>query len=231
MGEGDNGPRVKVLRNGPYVVSGGVPLIKATIVPGPDGDPAEWSESEPLPTHDRYTLCRCGHSSNKPYCDGSHFEAGFDGTETASREAYLEQAVLLEGPGVDVTDAVDLCSEARFCVACDTLWRSVERTDDPRVREQVIRQSCLCPSGRYTAWDKETGQPYEMELEPSIGFVEDPALSVSGGLWVRGGIPVESADGSVYETRNRVTLCRCGESKNKPFCDGTHCVIGFSDGL
>lgn len=226
-----SGPRIKVLRNGPYVVSGGVPLMKATIVTGPEGDPDQWLEGDPVPTQERYSLCRCGRSSNKPFCDGSHFEAGFDGTETASREPYLEQAVLLEGPGVDVTDAAALCAEARFCVACDTLWRSVEHTDDPAVADQVIRQSCLCPSGRYTAWDKETHQPYEMELAPSIGFVEDPALAVSGGLWVRGGIPIESADGFEYETRNRVTLCRCGESKNKPFCDGTHCEIGFTDGL
>lgn len=222
---------IRILKNGPYAVSGGVPLGKATIVAGPEGDPVEWAEGEPLPTRSAYTLCRCGHSSNKPFCDGSHFEAGFDGTETASRQAYLEQAVVLEGPGTDVTDAKPLCAEARFCVANGTLWHSVERTDDPAIAEQVTRQACLCPSGRYTAWDKVTHQPVEMELEPSIALVEDPGPGVSGGLWVRGGIPVESADGFVYETRNRVTLCRCGESKNKPFCDGTHCEIGFQDGL
>ena len=124
MGEEDNGPRIKVLKNGPYVVSGGVPLTRVTITSGPDGDPAEWSESQPLPTQDRYTLCRCGRSSNKPFCDGSHFEVGFDGTETASREPYLERAVLLAGPGVDVTDTQDLCAEARVSVACGTWWRS-----------------------------------------------------------------------------------------------------------
>jgi len=229
MTEGE--PRVRILRNGPYVVSGGVPLHKVTIVPGTDGDPETWQEGEPLPTQETYTLCRCGQSSNKPFCDGSHFEVGFDGTETASRATYLEQSVLLEGPGLDVTDARDLCAEARFCVACDTLWRSVERTDDPAVRDQVIRQACMCPSGRYTAWDKETGQPYEMEHAPSIGLIEDASLDVSGGLWVRGDTPIESADGFVYETRHRATLCRCGQSKNKPFCDGTHCEIGFADGL
>jgi len=50
-------------------------------------------------------------------------------------------------------------------------------------------------------------------------------------LWVRGGIPVTSANGFHYEVRNRVTLCRCGTSKNKPFCDGSHAAIKFKDGL
>jgi CDGSH-type Zn-finger protein len=40
---------------------------------------------------------------------------------------------------------------------------------------------------------------------------------------------VVSGDGAAYETRNRVTLCRCGQSSNKPFCDGTHASVGFKD--
>jgi CDGSH-type Zn-finger protein len=50
-------------------------------------------------------------------------------------------------------------------------------------------------------------------------------------IWVRGGICIESADGTPYEVRNRVTLCRCGASANKPFCDGQHAAVGFEDGL
>ena len=76
-------------------------------------------------------------------------------------------------------------------------------------------------SGRLLVWDKD-GNPIEPELEPSIELVEDPSKGVSGPLWVRGGIPIESADGTTYEIRNRITLCRCGKSENKPFCDGIH---------
>jgi CDGSH-type Zn-finger protein len=47
---------------------------------------------------------------------------------------------------------------------------------------------------------------------------------------VKGGVAVESADGEAYEARNRVTLCRCGRSNNKPFCDGTHVDVRFNDG-
>jgi len=69
----------------------------------------------------------------------------------------------------------------------------------------------------------------EPVLPVSIGVVEDPDQQCSGPLWLRGGIEVVSSDGFAYEVRNRVTLCRCGESKNKPFCDGTHIEIGFRD--
>ena len=63
----------------------------------------------------------------------------------------------------------------------------------------------------------------------SIGVTEQPSEKVSGPLWLRGGIPVISADGFAYEVRNRMTLCRCGASANKPFCDGSHFKVGFRD--
>ena len=53
-------------------------------------------------------------------------------------------------------------------------------------------------------------------------MIEDTEKKVSGPIYVRGGIPVVSADGKTYEIRNRVTLCRCGRSDNKPFCNGSH---------
>jgi hypothetical protein len=78
-------------------------------------------------------------------------------------------------------------------------------------------------------------KPSEKAIEPtlpqSIGLVEDPVEACSGPLWVRGGIPVISQTGEPYEVRNRVTLCRCGQSSNKPFCDGSHASVKFRDGL
>ena len=70
--------------------------------------------------------------------------------------------------------------------------------------------------------DKQTGKVVEPKLAKSIVLIEDPAMGVSGPVWVRGGVPVESADGKTYHVRNRLTLCRCGKSKNKPFCDSSH---------
>jgi len=77
------------------------------------------------------------------------------------------------------------------------------------------------------AWDKATGEAVEPDLPVSIGLVEDPEQQCSGPLWLRGGIAVVSGDGFEYEIRNRATLCRCGQSKNKPYCDGAHAAIKF----
>ena len=43
--------------------------------------------------------------------------------------------------------------------------------------------------------------------------------------------PITGADGHAWEVRNRVALCRCGHSKNKPFCNGAHASMKFKDGL
>ncbi len=71
------------------------------------------------------------------------------------------------------------------------------------------------------------GEALEVPFEPSVVLIEDPQKDSSGPIWVRGGVTIVSADGFEYEPRNRVTLCRCGQSSNKPFCDGTHAHIGF----
>ena len=65
--------------------------------------------------------------------------------------------------------------------------------------------------------------------EPSIEFLQDPEKGVSCGIYVKGNIPIESSNGEMYETRNRVMLCRCGESSNKPFCDATHVSAKYLD--
>ncbi|SPE60202.1 hypothetical protein SBV1_390038 [Verrucomicrobia bacterium] len=69
---------------------------------------------------------------------------------------------------------------------------------------------------------EQRGKPIEPKFEPSLGLIEDTDKKVSGPIWVRGGIPVISADGKTYEIRNRMTLCRCGRPDNKPFCNGAH---------
>jgi CDGSH-type Zn-finger protein len=220
---------VVVTNNGPYLVTGSVPLARQTIVPDREGGSHAWKESDPFPLKESYALCRCGHSATKPFCDGTHKKVGFDGTETASREPYRAQAQTQEGPALNLTDAEGLCAFARFCDPNGQVWNQVAETNEPRVRTMFVRQVNDCPSGRLVAWERSTGEPIEHPLPISIGLIEDPPQGVSGPLWLRGGIPVTSSDGFRYEVRNRVTLCRCGASKNKPFCDGSHAAIGFSD--
>jgi len=150
-------------------------------------------------------------------------------TAPASRKPYREQAKLIEGPVLSLSDAESLCAFARFCDPNGQVWRLVKETDRAKAKEAFVRQTCDCPSGRLVAWDNETGKPIEPKLKPSLGLIEDPVEQCSGPLWARGGIQVIAADGFRYEIRNRVTLCRCGASKNKPYCDGTHAAVKFRD--
>jgi CDGSH-type Zn-finger protein len=220
---------IHVTKDGPYLVSDNLPLAKVSIGANADGESVRYDWGKPFKKQSQYYLCRCGHSSSKPYCDGTHAKIGFDGTETASRKPYREQAKLIEGPVVSLTDAESLCAFARFCDPNGQVWRLVKETDRAKAKQDFVRQTCDCPSGRLVAWDNKTGEPIEPKLELSLGLIEDPVEQCSGPIWARGGIQVIAADGFRYEVRNRVTLCRCGASKNKPFCDGTHAAIKFRD--
>jgi CDGSH-type Zn-finger protein len=225
----NSNPYIKVSKNGPYLVSGGPPLDKTIIVCDEQGDPAEWKKGKKYPNHDCYALCRCGGSNKKPYCDGTHAKEGFDGTETAGRKKYSEQAEKIHGPDLVLHDAESFCAVGRFCHRKGGTWNLTEKSNDPDCKETAIQQACDCPSGRLVACDKSE-KPIEPEFKQSISLIEDPLKKVSGPIWVKGGIQVESADGTKYEIRNRVTLCRCAKSSNKPFCDGEHNKSGFNDG-
>jgi len=227
MSEPMQNMKITVGKDGPYYVSGAVPLSRAEIVVNDAGESIGWRETERIATGDTYALCRCGKSGNRPFCDGSHFAEGFDGTEVADRSPYVEQAACTNGPGLKLLDARKLCAEARFCDRAGGLWNLINQCDEPGVLALAEEEAALCPSGRYVTCDADTGTPHEPRLDPSIWLIDDPSLGVSGALWIRGGIPIVSADGTPYEVRNRVTLCRCGKSNNKPFCDGSHIAAGF----
>lgn len=225
--QSDGKMSVTVTQNGPYMVAGGVRLSEQVIATGADGSSEAWIERDLPPAGPRYALCRCGHSNKKPFCDGTHTRIGFDGTEVADRAPFLGQAKTFDGPSLALLDVEGLCAFARFCDPNGQVWSQVADSDDPGTRATFIRQVQNCPSGRLVVWDKQRGAALEPELAPSIGLIEDPAESCSGPIWLRGSIALIAADGAEYEVRNRVTLCRCGESKNKPFCDGAHAAIKF----
>jgi CDGSH-type Zn-finger protein len=218
---------VTVSKDGPYIVTGDAPLAEQVIVANAAGESLQWREGQAYKTPEKYALCRCGHSHNAPFCDGTHAKIGFDGTETAERRSYSAQATLFDGPVLALLDARDLCADARFCDPNGKVWNQVTRTDDPQIRSMFLRQVQHCPSGRLVAFDKATGTTIEENLPVSIGLIEDPVENCSGPIWLRGGISLKSPDGYEYEVRNRVTVCRCGASKNKPFCDGSHASIKF----
>ena len=216
------GPWIEVTRDGPYRVHGSLPLREMWIVPDDDGGSIDYRDGKVFDAAPEYELCRCGRSDTKPFCDQAHCEAGFDGTETAGRDRYLDRAKTFEGPEMDLTDAEHLCASARFCDPQGGIWSQIKKTDDPEMRRLVTEEAGHCPSGRLVAWLRANGAAVEPGFAPSLGLIEDTAARVHGPIRVMGGVPVVSADGEMYEIRNRMTLCRCGRSGNKPFCDGSH---------
>jgi CDGSH-type Zn-finger protein len=214
--------KIKVTKDGPYLIYGEIPIRKQVIIADSDGTAIEWQPSTKYPPQKICSLCRCGQSKNKPFCDGTHAKVGFDGTETAGEEAYLNQPKDVDGPALKLKDVEDLCASARFCHRAGGIWNLVPASGDPEKKRIAIEETCDCPSGRLVVLDKQAEKVIEPNFTKSIGLIEDPAMGVSGPIWVRGGVPVESAGGKTYRVRNRVTLCRCGKSKNKPFCDSSH---------
>jgi CDGSH-type Zn-finger protein len=221
--------KIKVTKDGPYLVSGNLPLDKAIVVKDEEGFSVDWKKGENYSCGEQYALCRCGNSNNYPFCDGSHILSKFDGTETADRKKYLDTANKIEGPALDLTDKSELCFGVGFCHNKQgDVWSNVRHSDIKEAKDLAIKEACNCPSGRLVVWDK--GKPIEPNFSKSISLIEEPGKGVSGPIWVKGNVEIEACDGKMYEKRNRCTLCRCGSSENKPFCDGTHVAIGFNDG-
>jgi CDGSH-type Zn-finger protein len=228
----DTVPTVTVLPNGPYLVTGGLPLSIEILGVNEKDEVWEFEPVRSFEDQPKYALCRCGESATKPYCDGTHAKIAFDGTETASRASHKEQSKRSDGPQLELDDASAMCAYARFCDAGDGIWKTIRRAggNSPKV-ELVRHEGTHCPSGRLVIFEPPSEAPIETAYEKSVVLLEDPQKKCSGPIALRGGIVVKSGDGTEYETRNRVTLCRCGKSQNKPLCDGTHADVAFSDGL
>lgn len=200
---------IRVTENGPYLVEGGLE------VRGPDG--------ELVDAPARYALCRCGGSANKPFCDGTHARKGFVGTETADHGPIADREDSYEGRGVTILDDRSVCAHAGLCT--DHLAEVFKLREEPWIdatgadRAAIVAQVNACPSGALRV--RVGDDLVEDDLRPGIDPLPD------GPYRVRGGVPVVGADGTPYEVRNRQTLCRCGGSPNKPFCNGTHWHLGF----
>ena len=217
---------IKVTKNGPYLVYGTPPIVEQTIIVDANGVSIEYGDGQVFEIKGTpIALCRCGHSKNAPFCDGAHAREGFDGTESAGFAPIEQGAERIHGPHLTLIDNSRFCAFARFCDAHGRIWNLV-KVGTAQSDKMSVDEANLCPAGRLIIKDKE-GKTLEHPLPQSIGVLEDSGLGISGPLWIKGGIRVESADGKSYEIRNRQTLCRCGESSNKPFCDGTHAAEDF----
>jgi CDGSH-type Zn-finger protein len=210
--------RIDVTPHGPYEVSGDVPLRRKTIVRTPDGDPVTWRTGDEIDHPATYYLCRCGGSANKPFCDGTHAFELFDGVEAPAEHDSTTE--VHRGPTITVIKDGARCHQAHFCVNRITNWfEMTPRSGDTQVLTQLVAMIEHCPSGALSY--ELDGEPIEPDIAAGIGAVDD------GPLFVTGHVEVVRTDGSPLPDRNRTSLCRCGQSRNKPLCDGSHVAAGF----
>jgi CDGSH-type Zn-finger protein len=123
--------RIKITKDGPYRVTGGLPLYEQVIVTDEAGHTLEFVDKKEYPLQETYILCRCGASKNKPFCDGTHMKISFDGSETASRKPYLEKAEVFEGPELELTDAPEFCDHSRFCLRAGGIRSLIQKSVVP----------------------------------------------------------------------------------------------------
>ncbi len=222
-------PKIVIRRNRSYKVYGSIPLVHKTQVVSEYGEPLTWKKDGEFPLKAEYSLCRCGKSKELPYCDGTHNDIEFDGTETADTHTHAERQVELEGgQGIVVKKDDYLCMNSGFCAnRLTNIDEMISRTSEPSVRAEIIAMIERCPSAAYV-YAMKAGEP-NIEPDLPMQIAETTEITeygpIKGPLWVTGNIPIERADGQPFETHNRVTLCNCGASSKKPFCDGTHRTI------
>lgn len=215
-------PHIKITAQGPYVVSGVAHLVQRIQVRNAQGEAVAWEAGPDWnPKGTTWRLCRCGHSSTKPFCDDTHKTVEWDGTLTADHAPSDSRRQEFEGVEMTLTDDTSLCAGYEYCDRFGSVWKEIRQTADPEVRERLKAQIQLCPSGRLQYFIERALGAVELPYEPTVATI------VNGPYWALGGIPVTGPDGFTYEVRNRQLLCRCGQSQNKPFCDGSHWQIKF----
>ncbi len=214
-----DGMRIRITEGGPYIVEGNVPIFEKEITYSDEYGYA-WKDVREIPHGPVYALCRCGKTSNPPFCDGSAHKR-FKGKEKADRRPYGERCNRHEGNGIILEDDLT-CSMSRFCHRkAGTPWKLLDKADDPAILDEILQATFECPSGRIQVIDAD-GNVMDRRPDPAIWIIQDPYNRVSGGIYVMGGIQIIGADGFEYERRDRAVLCRCGVSDKMPFCDSSH---------
>lgn len=203
--------KIKVTTDGPYILSD-----VSTITRTSDGKTYEVSGN--------VALCRCGESKNKPFCDGSHKKAGFSGAKDPDRIADKHEAYA--AVGLTVHDNRALCAHAGVCTeGLPSVFRVAKEpfVDASGASADAIAETVdRCPSGALTCTRLE-GQSGDTSAGPSVVFVPN------GPYVLRGATSLEGAELPEGATVDRLALCRCGHSKNKPFCNGAHWNVAFDE--
>ena len=182
------------------------------------------SRGDPIATKKIFFLCRCGASKTKPFCDGTHSSIGF--SDDQSSERVPDRLDEYRGQAVTIRDNRGLCSHAGICSAeLPAVWRTATEPwidADGAGRDEIVRTIRRCPSGALSYVEGGAAQTHYHDT-PEIEIARDGPYHVRGGVELKGVEVGQGASGA------HVALCRCGQSRNKPFCDGSHWYAGFKD--
>jgi len=158
-------------------------------------------------------LCRCGESKNQPFCDGIHREVGF---ESANELAEVQDLRIWEGEKIKTIFDPNLCMHVFVCKSLKKLRLNEIEEEGTAAAEEIMKVVKTCPSGALR---------YELKAEiPEVGYEFEHPLEIIEGGEIRINGEFEPFGFELRESHSvpRATLCRCGLSKNKPFCDGRH---------
>jgi len=210
MSSDEQKPTVTPMPNGPYVVKDLPALANQK-------GPIEMAKST-------IALCRCGKSATKPFCDGAHAKINFSSGKDENRRDDAVDSY--EGNGVTIEDNRGVCAHAARCTeGLPAVFKyGQEPWIDPTgaTREEIAEVVNRCPSG---ALRLIVGG----SVDESRQQVGSPAVFVApNGPYVVSGAELADVELGKGAAPSKVTLCRCGQSKNKPFCDGSH-WDGFVD--
>lgn len=204
--------------NGPYLVTNAENLVNRL--------------GEQMPTRPQMALCRCGASKLKPFCDGSHADIAF--TDGKDPKRVPDRRDTHAGVELAVLDNRGACAHSGFCT--DRLPSAFHVGQEPFVtasgarQDDVIRAVRACPSGAlsYAIGGREARDQVDQAREPGIEVSKDGPYRIAGGLPLTDGDgnPVPRNEGASLE---HYSLCRCGQSQNKPFCSGMHWYVNFHD--
>jgi len=221
-------PKILPLPNGPYyLINDMEPKVIENL---------KNFKGEPLSTTVGIALCRCGKSNRKPFCDGTHSIIGFSSQNVNLNENDTNKLTIKNkrrdyvGKEITIHDNRKICSHAKECVnnlpSVFKLGSKPWIDSDGSKIQDIINTVRKCPSGAlsYSIDGIEYRDPKEQR---------DPILTVlkNGPYYITGGIDLigENIEFGEGASKEHYTLCRCGASENKPFCDGTHRTINFKD--
>ena len=223
-------PKILPLPNGPYyLINDMQPKVVYNL---------QNFKGKPLSTTVGIALCRCGASKNKPFCDGTHNVIGFssanrtlDENDDTKKTAIKDKRRDYPGKEITVHDNRKICSHAAECVNnLSSVFKLGSRpwiNPDASKMNDIIDVVRRCPSGAlsYSIDGVEYRDPEE-QRNPTVTVLKNGPYHITGGIELIGE-DIQFGEGA---SKEHYTLCRCGASENKPFCDGAHKSSKFNDG-